>query len=55
MKWIKFILARLSEPSTMAGIAVLATMAGIPPGTVEAVSHVVISGCALAAILLPEK
>lgn len=51
---MNMILARLREPSTMAGLSVLATLAGAPPGSVEAVGQVVAGIAALLAIVLPE-
>lgn len=51
----KYFLQRLAEPSSMAGIAVLGTLLGLPPGTTTAVHSIVAGGVALAAILIPEK
>lgn len=51
---LQTIIKRLREPSTMAGLSVLAALAGIPPGTVDAVGQVVAGLAALAAVLLPE-
>lgn len=47
-------LARLREPSSLAGLAVLATLAGLPPGTVDLVAQVVGGVAGLVAILTPE-
>lgn len=49
------ILQRLREPSTWAGLAVLGTVFGLPPGTVEAGGQVVGGLAALAAIILKER
>lgn len=49
------LLQRLKEPSTWAGLAVLGTLFGVPPGTVEAASQVIGGVAALAAIFLPER
>lgn len=53
------ILARLKEPSSWAGIAVLinviAPTLGIPPGVGELIANAGASVAALAAVLLAEK
>lgn len=49
------ILSRLREPSTMAGLSVLATILGAPPGTIDLVAQVVAGVAGLAAVALPEK
>ena len=49
------VLQRLKEPSTWAGLAVLGTLFGVPPGTVEAAAQVAGGVAALAAIFLPER
>lgn len=49
------ILQRLREPSTWAGVSVLLTLFGVPPGVGEAVGQVVAGAAALAAVLLREK
>jgi hypothetical protein len=46
---------RLREPSTMAGIAALAMIVGVPPGAAEAVLQIVGGVAAIAAIAMPEK
>ncbi len=51
---IKLILKRLREPSTMAGLAVLATIAGMPPGTADLTVQAVAALAGLAAVMLPE-
>ena len=50
-KTLRFALARLREPSTLAGLAVLATLAGLPPGTVDLAAQVVGGVAGLVAIL----
>lgn len=45
---------RLREPSTMAGIAILASIAGAPPGSGEVVAQVVAGVAGLLAVLIPE-
>lgn len=46
---------RLSEPSTWAGIAALATVAGLPPTTIGLVQQVIVGASGLVAIFTPEK
>lgn len=50
----KVLLNRLREPSTWAGISILAALFGIPPGTIDLVAQVVGGVAALAAMALPE-
>lgn len=50
----KMILKRMREPSTWAGLAVLGTIFGMPPGSVELATQVVTGGAGLAAIFLGE-
>lgn len=54
MNTVKLILERLREPSSMAGIAALAVLFGVPAGATEAVAHIVGGLAALAAIAMPE-
>lgn len=49
------ILKRLREPSTWAGVAILGTVFGLPPGTVEAAGQVVAGLAGLAAIFMGER
>lgn len=49
------ILQRLREPSTWAGVSVLLTLFGVPPGVGEAVGQVVAGAAAVAAILMRER
>jgi hypothetical protein len=51
----KAILNRLREPSTWAGLSVIAALVGVPPGTFELVSQVFMGVAGLAAIALPES
>lgn len=46
---------RLTEPSTYAGLSVLAALFGMPPGLVETSVQAIAGIGALAAIVLPEK
>ena len=52
---MEFFLSKLREPSTWAGIAILGTLFGVPPGTVEVVGQVVGGVAGLAAIVLNEQ
>ncbi len=54
MKALTAFAARLREPSTMAGIAALAALLGVPPGVPELVGQIIVGVTGLAAILLPE-
>ena len=49
------ILARLREPSTWAGLSVIATLAGVPVAHVDAVGGVVAALCAAVAVFTKEK
>lgn len=49
------IFARLREPSTMAGLSVLAALFGLPPGLVDASVQIVAGAASVAAIVLPER
>ena len=55
MKALRTIASRLREPSSMAGIAALALLFGVPAGAAEAVVQIVGGVAALAAIALPEN
>ena len=48
MKWL---VDRLKEPSTLAGLSALGMLFGLPPGTIDAVGQVVAGGLAVAAIV----
>lgn len=49
------ILARLREPSTMAGLSMLGVLVGLPPGSVELTLQMAAAGAAVLAIALPES
>jgi hypothetical protein len=53
MNW-KAILGRLREPSTMAGLGILAALVGVPAGLSDQVVTVVAAVAGLAAVALPE-
>lgn len=48
-------LERLREPSTLAGLSVIATLFGLPVGTIDVVGQVLGTGLAVAAIVKKEK
>lgn len=50
----KAILNRLREPSTWAGISIIAALFGVPPGTIDLIAQVVGGAAGLAAIVLPD-
>jgi len=52
---LRKLLKRLKEPSTWAGVSVIATIFGVPTGLIDAATQIVIGATAAAAILLPEK
>lgn len=49
------LLSRFKEPSTWAGLSIIATLAGMPPGTFDLVAQVGIGVAGLASIFLAEK
>lgn len=52
---LRFALARLREPSSLAGLGILAALFGLPPGTVEVASQVAGAALAVLAIVKPES
>lgn len=52
---MKYVLARLREPSTWAGLSALGVVFGIPPGTLDLVAQVGVGIAGLAAIALKDK
>lgn len=57
MKWKKYIMARLREPSTWSGIAAISVSLGLglPPGAMEAVAQVGVGVAGLVSIFMREK
>lgn len=53
MKFLS-ILNRFREPSTWAGVSILLTLFGVPPGLPEALGQIVAGAGAVAAVLLAE-
>lgn len=54
MNTLQLIIQRLREPSSMAGLATLALLFGVPAGTAEAVVQTIGGVAALLAIAIPE-
>lgn len=52
---LKFFFSRLREPSTLAGLGVLAVLVGAKPEHADAVTQAVGAVAAAAAVLLPER
>lgn len=55
MNTLRTIAQRLREPSSMAGLAAIALIFGVPAGAAEGVVNIVAGLAALAAIALPEN
>jgi hypothetical protein len=51
---LQFLFARLREPSTIAGLGVLATLSGMPPDTVNLTAQVVAGVAGLVAVIKPD-
>lgn len=49
------ILKRFKEPSTWAGLSVIAALAGVPPGTFDLITQVCMGLASLLAVALPEN
>lgn len=54
MKFLN-ILNRFREPSTWAGVSILLTLFGVPPGVPEALGQIIAGAGAVAAVLIAEK
>lgn len=52
---MKFIINRLKEPSTWAGVSALGVLVGVPPGTLDLVAQVGVGLAGLLAIALKDK
>lgn len=52
---MKYVLARLREPSTWAGLSALGVVFGIPPGTLDLVAQVGVGVAGLVAMALKDK
>lgn len=52
---IMYIINRLKEPSTLAGLGVLAVLFGVPSGTVDVVVKATGAVLGAAAVLIPES
>ena len=53
--FFSYLFARLREPSTLAGLGMLAGVFGVPVNTVSMATQVITGLAAAAAIVLPEK
>lgn len=51
---LRFLLSRLREPSTLAGLGVIAVLVGVRPEHADAVTQAVAGVAAAAAVLLPD-
>lgn len=51
---LKQALKRMKEPSTWAGLGIIATLLGVPPGTFELVTQIGMGMAGLFAVALPE-
>lgn len=49
------IFKRIKEPSTWAGIGILVSFFGVPPGTLELVQQVAVGVAGLVAVFAPES
>lgn len=52
---IMYFVKRLKEPSTLAGLGVLAVLFGVPPGTVDVLVQAGAAVLGAAAVLIPES
>lgn len=52
---MKYLLERLKEPSTHAGLAALAMLFGMPANSIQAVTGAVVAVCGAVAVLLPAE
>lgn len=52
---MKRIFARLREPSTWAGLAMLAAAFGVPAMQVEAVTQIAVAVCGAVSVFMPES
>ena len=51
---MKFLLDRIKEPSTWSALAIIGTLVGMPPGSMDLIHQVVMGGMGLVAVMLPE-
>lgn len=51
---LKNVLKRMKEPSTWAGLGIIAALLGVPPGTFELVTQIGMGMAGLFAVALPE-
>lgn len=54
MNALRYLLSRLREPSTLAGLSALGMIFGLPAGTVDLAVQVAVTVAAVGAVALPE-
>lgn len=54
MKALRYLLSRMREPSTLAGLSALGLLFGLPPGTVDLAVQVAVTVAAVGAVALPD-
>ena len=52
---LKKLFSRMREPSTWAGLGIIAALFGVPPGTFELLTQVGMGVAGLVAVALPEQ
>lgn len=55
MNFLNWLVSRIKEPSTMAGISCIGVILGLPPHALELGTQVLVGIASAAAILLPES
>ena len=55
MNVLRYIAARLKEPSTLAGLSALGLLFGLPPGTVDLAAQIIGGVAGLAAVVMPDR
>ena len=53
--YLNFILRRMREPSTLAGLSSLAIVFGVPTDTIDAAAKIVAAIVAVGAVMVPER
>ena len=54
-KYLQWVINRLKEPSTMAGLSCVGVILGLPPGTLEIGTQLIVAAAAAAAVVFPES
>lgn len=55
MNALKYLLSRLREPSTAAGLSVIGVLVGLPPGSVDLITQAICGAAAAYAALVPDR